>query len=665
MSRSAPRAPGLLVRCAALGLALSLVACGGSGGGSGGSVPVSPSTPSDPPGPPVPGNPGNGGTPAPFTFPAVSGASPVGVVESAPIVITGTTAAVPISVQGGEYRIDSGSYTAADGTVPPGATVRVRVTAGSTEGQTVTAQVTIGGISATFSVATSGQRVLPTKTVGCPQTPCSEHDYPSLQALVNDLHAGDIVDVYASAQAYPAVRIDAQGTASKPILLRGVSIAGKRPVISGGLLKATGYSALDVRGATYFTMDGFEVTNGIHRLKADGTLDETPYVSEASGMKQCVRLEGEHVTLRNFYVHGCPNHGILGADEGNGVLHLDAVEVTSSGCYFANEAKLAKVCGNVKHPVYVATDPEIAGSRLRITNSFLHANVGGESIKSRAHRLELYHNWILTEGPQEVRALGAFGHDADVEASLQDPVLADIVGNVVVVNGHLPEVNSVFRLGGDRYLSANHADSYGRFRLVGNTIVVSGSLGTAANPLIRFYGRLEGLMAHNNVVHVADRTDGKVLLMLEPKDPDEQSWVATAAPAGKARVLLSHNHLPKDSLVLSGRDRQAPFGMEEAAPAGYAWSNWLQPDTRPFAGVVSNLSTLSAQQLRLAPGSPLRGAGTLDTNRARHPADPATPYAMPQAMGLPVNNAPQLSGSLFPSGAPRSDQGTPVLGAFD
>lgn len=663
----------LKVGALALWVALAtpvLTACGGSGGGG------QPSVVEPPPPPPLPTPPGLDTVPDAFGFVSVGTAAPGAVVQSAVVKPTGFDTATAVTVQGGEVSVAGGPYGTMTTTLPPGQSLRLRVTASPNADETRTVQVTVGGVSAAFTVTTSAEApaVQATKTVGCPPgTTCPGQQFTDLSTVVNNLEGGDVVDVYPRAQPYPGITIKATGTAAQPILLRGVVVNGKRPVILGGGAGDGGHrhnSAVSIKFADYVTLESFEITNGINRRKADGAIDDTPY---KSSFLQCVRIEGEHVTLRRVLVRDCPNHGILGADAGNGTILLDQVEVTTSGCYKEGGA-LQTVCGNVKHPIYIATDREIAGSKLTVRNSYLHDNIGGETIKSRAHRLEVYNSWIYTNGTNEVRSLGAFGHDTDENGSLADPIHADIVGNVFVVDALASKANSVFRFGSDSDLAENHADTYGRVRLVNNTIVVNDSLGRGAsggNPLIRLYGRLEGVMAHNNVVHVADSTSGTVQFIQEDPnnvgEPSNFEWQAANAPVKAARVLLTNNHLPSGSIAVRTRDKVNLF-IAGTAPVeqGYAWSAWL-PATTPVFADATDITTLTAARLRLASDSPLRNQGTDDTNRAKHPSDPVSTFALPGALIKPQVNAPGLAAGVAPAGAARTDAGSakPTPGAFD
>jgi hypothetical protein len=93
-------------------------------------------------------------TPEPFAFEDQTGAEVNTLVESNPITVTGITAPTPITITGGEYAIDGGAYTSADGTVENGQVVTVRVMSSGSYSTTKNATLTIGGVSDTFSVTT-------------------------------------------------------------------------------------------------------------------------------------------------------------------------------------------------------------------------------------------------------------------------------------------------------------------------------------------------------------------------------------------------------------------------------------------------------------------------------------------------------------------------------
>ncbi len=98
-------------------------------------------------------------TPDAFSFTAVTDAEPGSVQTSNAITVSGINAASPISVTGGSYSINDGTFVTTAGTVMAGQTVRMRQTASSTASATTTAMLNIGGVSAGYAVTTTGPTV--------------------------------------------------------------------------------------------------------------------------------------------------------------------------------------------------------------------------------------------------------------------------------------------------------------------------------------------------------------------------------------------------------------------------------------------------------------------------------------------------------------------------
>ena len=91
-------------------------------------------------------------TPASFSFAARSDVAPGAVVTSETITVSGINTVASISVTNGSLIVDGSAFSG--DTIRNGQTVAVRVTASATLGGSVTARVTIGGVSADFVVNT-------------------------------------------------------------------------------------------------------------------------------------------------------------------------------------------------------------------------------------------------------------------------------------------------------------------------------------------------------------------------------------------------------------------------------------------------------------------------------------------------------------------------------
>jgi len=119
---------------------LALTACGGGGGSS-------------------------DTTPEAFSFTALTDVAFASSNESESVTIIDISTDVDVSITGGTYSIDGGEFTNAAGTLTEGQTLTVAVTADSEFSATSTATITVGGVSASFSVTTLAQDVSPESLV--------------------------------------------------------------------------------------------------------------------------------------------------------------------------------------------------------------------------------------------------------------------------------------------------------------------------------------------------------------------------------------------------------------------------------------------------------------------------------------------------------------------
>jgi hypothetical protein len=109
---------------------------------------------------------GTNSIPDPFSFMALSNVDPSTVQSSNAITVTGTNVPTTISVSAGaEYSINGGAYTSTPGVVSPGAQVTVRLTSSAAWSTQVSAVLTVGGVTSTFSVTTKPQPQLENVTV--------------------------------------------------------------------------------------------------------------------------------------------------------------------------------------------------------------------------------------------------------------------------------------------------------------------------------------------------------------------------------------------------------------------------------------------------------------------------------------------------------------------
>ena len=359
--------------------------------------------------------------------------------------------------------------------------------------------------------------------------------YVNLQAVAALLQPGDLVLVDGNA-VYPGdVVFSEPGLPDNPITVRGVRISGNRPVISGGTNTVTFESPWPyTSGADHYIFEGFIITGGSFR-----------------GLYH----QSDDLTVRDVLVYNCPAHGILGADNGSGSVLLEAVEVYGCGS------------GDSRHQIYMATDEENhPGSVFCMRYCYIHDGVGGNNVKTRAERNEIYYNWIEGAYYHELELIGPDG--ADPELKRED---SDVVGNVFWKRNN---TSSVTRCGGD-----GTGETDGRYRFVNNTIIAN------SNAVFRLFDGIESIEMHNNVIY---RPGGGVNMMRTI----DARW-----STGAELIAGSNNW------VMSGAANVPAQWIDTITGSDPGFTNFSGNDVRPAAG--SPLVNSGASSTAGPPGYPL------------------------------------------------------------
>jgi hypothetical protein len=390
--------------------------------------------------------------------------------------------------------------------------------------------------------------------------------YKSLADVRDLVGPGDVIELQGDATYSGDLKLKKSGTAGAKITVRGVRKNGRRPVIRGGDM------GIKVMGSHY-VLEGLEFTGS---------------------KRSCLIHNGDDLTVRDTVVHDCPKHGILGTDTESGSLTLDHVEVYR--------------CGNglKHHSIYIATDEKAhPGSVFRMQHSYVHDVNGGNAVKSRAERNEIYYNWVESGEYHVLELIGSEEFPAGVVR--ED---SDVVGNVLRKTGGGPAI----RLGGD-----GSGDSFGRFRLVNNTVV----LAPGAASVLRLFEGIESVEVTNNVFfQVGGAPIAKLVRMKEAK------W--------------SRGHAE-----ISGRNNWIPEGSGEV-PA--SWSATLYGKDPGFGNVKG---------LDLVPttGSALCDGGTAPGNAGSAP--------IPHPLSAPAASPPPRALLKPGSAVARPQSGRLDIGAYE
>lgn len=452
----------------------------------------------------------------------------------------------------------------------------------------------IRGLSAAALIATGGSARASTYEVGPGRA------YPDLQAVAPLLRPGDRVEIDGGATYPGGVILGNPGTAAAPITIAGRRVSGARPVLAGGA------TTIEVRGA-HQVLEGLEITGGTAR---------------------CLFHHADHVVVRDTIVHDCPRHGILGADDDAGSLTLSYVEVYRAGH------------GDGAHSIYVASDEEaFPRSVFRMEHCYVHDATGGNSVKSRAERNEIYANWIEGALYHELDLVGPDGEGR--KRARED---SDVVGNVIRKLGP----GYAVRVGGD-----GTGETEGRYRFVNNTIV----LGPGARAAFRLFGALSCVEMHNNAVL---RAGGGPLVVVADA---EARW-----PLGKPIIAGGNNWVPMGSTgvplswtrTLSGRDPGVASDLDPRPVAGSPLVGAGDPAPAGAPGFA--FPTPLAAPEALPPPRALERVGTARA-RLRGAVDiGALPYVAPPAP--PASPAPRARGCACEIGDPSAPVTAHILAAL-
>ncbi len=396
--------------------------------------------------------------------------------------------------------------------------------------------------------------------------------YADLQSVTDLLQPGDIVEVDGD-QTYPGGVVFTQaGTVEQPITIRGIRVNGNRPVIQGGTNSVTFQTdwPYNEGGADHYVFEGFDITGGTFRG---------------------IFHQAHDLTVRDTVVHDCASHGILGADDGSGTLILEYVEVHHCGG------------GGQHHQIYMSTDEtNRPGSVFRMQHCYVHDANGGNNVKSRAERNEIYYNWIEGALYHELELIGSEEHDPGLVR--ED---SDIVGNVL----HKRNNWNVVRFGGD-----GTGETNGRYRFVNNT-VICGEEG-----VFRLFDGIESLEVHNSVFY---REGGDVTLFQD-----------------------GSVHWTTGQEVIAGRNNWVQQGTGDV-PA-----QW----TGTVYGTDPGFTNLDGGDLRPTSGSVLKDAGTLI------PSSPAG-FAFPSPLFPPAYHPPMHAVEPLNDAVPRPFDGRIDVGGYE
>ncbi len=431
------------------------------------------------------------------------------------------------------------------------------------------------------------------------------------------LGPGDVVELERGA-TFAAANLFDSGSAVSPIVLRAAAGSGARPILSGGA------NSLQL-GADHIVVEGLEITGGSSR---------------------CVFVHGDDLTLRDVVIHGCANHGIEGGGDGGGDLTLDHVEVYDSGE------------GTQHHQIYVSSDEvDHPGSRFRMQHCYVHDGNGGNNVKSRHERNEIYFNWIEGALYHELELIGPDPGDANVDEN-EAVENSDVVGNVLRKGG----ADSSFwvtRLGGD-----GTGQTFGRYRFVNNTVI----LASDSAGVFRLFDGIDSLEVHNNVFYRDGAGTGRMVRDVET------DWLTVRLLAGSNNWVSQGMTFVPDSewtgTVLGTNPLFENFGSNDLRPTmtsalvDTGATSTAGPTGHPFPNPLAVPTHQPPPRTLLAVGAEVArpAVGVIDRGAYEYGTGP--PVMLPDlAGGAPDLAMPGADGGVTLDASVMPDGGAPPDGS--
>ena len=420
----------------------------------------------------------------------------------------------------------------------------------------------------------------------------SGRQYTQLSAVFssNNLAPGDIVEVDGNATYNGGVVVgnDDGGTEANPVIIRWKRVNGAtRPRLQGGI------HTIKFQQSNHMVFEGFDLTGGSNT---------------------CVFNEAHNITVRDSVIHDCPAHGILAADRLSGSFTLEYSEIYNTGA------------SSNRHPMYIQSD-EVAfpNAVFRMRFNYIHNGNGGNLVKVRHQRSEIYYNWLEGSAYQAIELIGPDCYEQqqgwNVNLKRED---ADVVGNVIIQSGSW---SNAIRMGGDL-----NGRSQGRVRLVNNTILFTRA--GAANAVMVQLGA-ESLEMHNNVVY---QTTGGTPVMVKENivgDTPEPCGPQSTAPWSSGRKVAGSNNWAQTSASVPSE-----------------WSGTIR-------GSNPGLANIGLSQLRPLAGSALLSQGI------NAPISPPV-FTFPSPLIVPKYDPPQRAKMAIGAEHPRAwPSGRISIGALE
>ena len=289
----------------------------------------------------------------------------------------------------------------------------------------------------------------------------------TLNAIAPRLQAGDVVEI-DSGTYRETMKISAQGTREKPIVIRGVGPT--RPLFDAENLNVSGVGAIpraiiQIEGA-YIVLEHLEFQNARNEQNAAG-----------------IRLlDSLWATIRDCKISRC-DMGIFGGDRET--VTIENCEIFENGT--------EKFSGG-SHNFYMH------GNRVVVRNCYIHDSLFGQNYKSRAHYNELWWNVIKDSNEGEVGCVDATGHTDSPNSNVL------MVGNTLISKAERTGNAAKFVLFGSELPPPDGGVRNGTLFLFHNTFIAGNErvqFITLDDPQAKLVAQNNVFIGSNNILRLA------------------------------------------------------------------------------------------------------------------------------------------------------------------
>jgi len=207
-------------------------------------------------------------------------------------------------------------------------------------------------------------------------------DYGTLKDMLeNTAEPGDVLEVQPGVMYADSRRIDVKrsGTPEKPIIVRGVIVDGRRPVLDGSRVSTQRAMLWFAEECHDVIVENLEIRHAIGTRHLYAGSDYEADKNYGLGA-EAANFRGSNITFRNCYIHHNGATGLFAGHSADYILIED--------CEIAWNGVLENVDHHPSHNFYFCARHQM------VKNCYIHDPRDGENFKSRGGNTIFAFNWV-------------------------------------------------------------------------------------------------------------------------------------------------------------------------------------------------------------------------------------------------------------------------------